>query len=201
MKIIKVEHFDSEELIKRLRQVTMLKNPDVYPYRYLFISLENISTDYLSPPQNYILNSELLKVRELRWELRAHQTDLFNLNGFVKVWLEGYEEPIDLLPPVVEESIESNGSVVNIVNDGMHRIYMARLEWVIPQVIFVRGLPKNIPYYAYPVPGGWDKVVMVDTLVEGYIKKWHRIKEYKTLYRNFNSAFDNVGAPRGFKKS
>ncbi|KJR43599.1 hypothetical protein MCHI_000501 [Candidatus Magnetoovum chiemensis] len=200
MKITAVEHFSSSELIRRLRDVTMLTNPQVYPYKEVFISLESISTDHLVPAQSYILNSELLKVRQLKWELEGHGIDMFNLNGYVKFWLDGYSEPLDLLPPVVEESVERDGLVVNIVNDGMHRVYAARLEWVIPQVVFIRGIPKELPYYAYPVRGGWDRVAAVDRLEEGFIKKWHRIKEYKTLYRNFNSAFENVGAPRGYTK-
>ena len=119
MKIKKVEQVSSEELIKRLKDVTMLKAPDVYPYRDVFISLESISTAYLWPPQNYVIIDELKKVRELKWALQEHRIDIFNLNGYVKLWFEGEESSIDLLPPVVEESIESDGSVVNIINDGM----------------------------------------------------------------------------------
>jgi len=32
---------------------------------------------------------------------------------------------------------------------------------------------------------------------EGVLKKWHRIPDNKRLYRDFNSAFLNVGGPRG----
>ena len=202
MQIERVERHSAQELIERLRKVTMLTNPGVFPYKDVFISLEKLSTSYLMPPQRYVLSSELLKVRALSWALREHSVDIFNLDGFVRIWFsKDIEDPIDLLPPVVEESIEDNGAVVNLINDGMHRVYMARLEWKIPQVIFIRGIPKDLPYYAYPVPGGWDNIAEVEELPDGYIKKWHRIKEYKSLYRNFNSAFDNVGAPRGtFKK-
>lgn len=200
MKIIKVEHFSPEELIKRLRNVTMLKAPDIYPYRDVFISLERISTEFIAPPQNYVLVDELKKVRSLKWALQEQGVDIFNLNGYIKIWFEGADSPIDLLPPVVEESIEADGSVINIINDGMHRVYMAKIEWVIPQVIFIRGIPKDLPYYAFPLRDGWDDVVIEEELPEGYLKKWHRWHDYKSLYRNFNSAFDNVGAPRGFFK-
>lgn len=200
MKISKVQHFSPEELIKRLRKVTMLKRPDVYPYRDSFISLERISTNYLSTSQYYLLASELKKVRDLKWALQEQGMDIFNLNGYVKFWLEGMNTPIDLLPPVVEESIEADGSVINIVADGLHRIYMARLEGIIPQVVFIRGIPKDLPYYAYPILEGWEKITMVEDLPEGFLKKWHRIENYESLYRDFNSAFDKVSAPRGFFK-
>ena len=38
---------------------------------------------------------------------------------------------------------------------------------------------------------------IMQDLPEGYIKKWHRIKNYKSLYRDFNTGFQNVGGPRG----
>ena len=196
MKITAVERFSQDQLIAGLRKVTMLKAPEVSIYDKAFISLEKVSVQSLSPPQNYILKPELEKVRRLKWALQQHGIDLFRLDGFARLSIEGVDEPVDLLPPVVEESIERDGTVHFIVNDGMHRVYMALREWVIPQVVFVRGVPKELPYYAFPVPGGWSAIEERDDLPEGYIKKWHRIEQYHTLYRNFNSAFVNVGGPR-----
>ncbi len=200
MKILSVERFTESVLIEKLRGVTMLKAPEVKIYDKAFISLEKVAVQSLSPPQNYILRSELKKVRELKWALEEHGVDIFNLQGFVRLKLEESPDPVDLLPPVVEESIERDGSVHLIVNDGMHRVYMALREWVIPQVILVRGIPKELPYYAYPVPGRWESIEERDDLPPGYLKKWHRIENYHALYRNFNSAFLNVGGPREFFK-
>lgn len=197
MKIIKIQKFSINDLIEKLKTVSMLKDTTTYPYEKAFISVENIHTQALCPAQNYVLTEELKKVRSLKWALKEHGVDLFQLNGYIKCWFKDMDEPIDALPPIVEESIEADGAVANIVNDGMHRVYLARMEWVIPQVVFIRGVPKHLPYYAFPLPGGWDKVQMVEELPEGFIKKWHRIENYKTLYRNFNSAFENVGGPRG----
>jgi hypothetical protein len=196
MKIVAAERFPEPQLVENLRKVTMLKAPDVKVYTRAFISLEHLAVTTLSPPQNYILRPELTKVRELKWALEDHGIDLFELNGFVRLKIEGYDEPVDLLPPIVEESIEQDGSVHLIVNDGMHRVYMALREWVVPQVVFIRGIPKDLPYYAYPLPGGWDSLEERDDLPPGYLKKWHRIRNYHALYRNFNSAFSNVGGPR-----
>jgi hypothetical protein len=197
MNIIKVERHTAAELVDRLRKVAMLTEPEKLIYRDTFISLENMHADVLSPPQSYVLTGELQKVRDLRWELQRHGVDLFNLDGYVSVYLDDYPEPIDVMPPVIEESVERDGTVHSIVCDGMHRVYLARLEWVIPQVIFIRGIPREMPYYAFPVHGGWDAVVLREDLPEGFIKKWHRISNYKSLYRDFNSAFNNVGGPRG----
>ena len=198
MRILGVESFPGVVLVERLRDVTMLKAPETKVYGNAFISLENISPTQLAPPQNYILKEELKKVRELKWSLEEHGVDIFHLNGFVRLTLEGVSEPVDLLPPIVEESIERDGTVHFIVNDGMHRVYMALREWVIPQVVLIRGVPKELPYYAYPVPGGGSRVEERDDLPPGYLKKWHRIANYHALYRNFNSMFTNVGGPREF---
>lgn len=202
MRIEKIVHHSENELIERLRGVQLLKKPDVLIYRDCLISLERISTDWLYPTQRYVLIQELEKVRNLQWALKEQGYDIFYLNGFLEIWIEDRDHPITLLPPVVEESIESNGSVVIIINDGMHRLYLARHQWVIPQVVYVRGIPKEYPYYAYPNPKQWDNIEVIDELPPGYIKKWHRISDYHSLYRNFNSAFYSVGAPRGrFTKS
>lgn len=197
MKIVKVEKHSADELLQRLHRISMLTHPDVMIYDKAFISLEKIRTEFLSPPQSYVLTSELQKVRNLRWALKEFGIELFCLDGYVSIYLEGNDEPVDVLPPVIEESVEADGSVHFLICDGMHRVSLARMECFIPQVVYVRGIPKDKPYYAYPVPGGWDAVVTRDDLPEGFIKKWHRIKEYKTLYRDFNSAFCNVGGPRG----
>ena len=201
MKIVGVERYSENELIERLRQVSMLKAPEIKVYSGAFISLEKLSPASLSPPQNYILREELKKVRELKWALEEHGVDLFSLNGFVRMVLEGYDEPIDVLPPIVEESIEKDGTIHFIINDGMHRVYMALREWVIPQVALVRGIPRDLPYYAYPIPGGWQEVKERDDLPPGFLKKWHRFPNYHAFYRNFNSAFRNVGGPRQFFRS
>jgi len=198
MKILAAERYSPDQLVAGLREVTMLKAPDTRVYDEAFISLEKISPAAISPPQNYILREELKKVRELKWSLEEHGVDIYQLNGFVRLLLEGCDEPVDLLPPIVEESVESDGSVHFIVNDGMHRVYMALREWVIPQVVLIRGVPKHLPYYAFPVPGGWASVEEREDLPPGYLKKWHRIRNYHALYRNFNSAFKNVGGPREF---
>jgi hypothetical protein len=196
MKIKSVEQFSEAVFVDRLRAITMLKAPEVKVYDKAFISLERIHVSQLAPPQNYILRPELKKVRELKWALQEHGIDIFQLNGFVRMWLEGSQDPVEILPPVVEESIEQDGSIHFIICDGMHRIYMALKEWVIPQVVLIRGIPKDLPYYAFPIPGGWDRVEEREDIPEGYLKKWHRIETYHALYRNFNSSFTNVGGPR-----
>lgn len=197
MDIERVEQHSVEELIENMRKVGMLTQPNVRVYENCEIELATFHTDEIAPAQRYVLTQEVLKVRDLRWALREHGHDLFKLDGYLTIWLRGYDDPIDVLPPVIEESEEADGSVVKILNDGQHRVYLARMERSPIQIVYVRGVPKQHPYYAFPLVRGWDEVEIVHDLPDGYIKKWHRIKNYKSLYRDFNTGFQNVGGPRG----
>lgn len=201
MDIIALEKHSVEELIGYLRRVPLLKQPEVLLYEHALITLEEIHTNYLHPPQNYIWLQELRKTQELRWSLAASGVDLFRLDGYITYTVrlpDGTEESYDLYPPVVEESIEADGTVALIINDGMHRLYLARLEWIVPQVAYIRGIPKAYPYYAFPRPERWEGL---DLLPENpnpqtYLKKCHRQRDNKRLFRDFQAVFRNVGRPR-----
>ena len=197
MDIERVEHHGIDELMANMRRVGMLTNPEARLYSDSTIELPTLHTDEIAPAQRYVLTKEIRKVRDLRWSLREHGVDLFKLDGYVTIRLRDYDDPIDVLPPVVEESEEADGTTVKILNDGMHRVYLARMERSPIQIVYASNVPKQYPYYAFPLVNGWDDVTIVDDLPEGFIKKWHRIKNYKTLYRDFNTGFQNVGGPRG----
>jgi len=197
LEITRVEKHGSDELIANLRKVGMLTDPSIRLYAEAEIALPVLHTDEIAPAQRYVLAQEILKVRDLQWALREHGVDMFKLDGYVTIWRDGFDDPIDVLPPVVEESVEADGSIVKILNDGLHRVYLARMERSPIRVAFIRSVPPQYPYYAFPLVNGWNDVEIVRDLPEGYIKKWHRIKDYKSLYRDFNTGFQNVGGPRG----
>lgn len=199
--ITRYEHHSADALIANLRKVSMLKAPDAYPYKEASIELRKVSFKQVVPAQRYVLEDGLRKVQNLEWELTARGVDLYAMNGYVTIWTDQTGDmPIDVLPPIIEHSVEPNGESVNIINDGMHRMYVARLEWLLPEVVFIQGVPKDYPYYAYPIPDGdWSQVTILpgSHIPHGVIKKWHRIADNKKLYRYFDSAFNNVGGPRG----
>ena len=197
MDIERVEHHSVEELIANMRRVGMLTHPEAQLYKDAAIELVSFHTNEIAPAQRYVLTQEIVKVRDLRWALREHGFDLFKLDGYLTIRLHGYDDPIDVLPPVIEQSAEADGSVVKILNDGMHRVYLARMERAPIQALYVRNVPAEYPYYAFPLVNGWNDVGIAQDLPEGFIKKWHRVKNYKSLYRDFNTAFQNVGGPRG----
>ncbi len=201
MEITAVKSHSAQDLVERLRRVPLLKQPDILVYGQALISLETIHTDYLHPPQNYLWLAELRKVQNLRWSLKEWGVDLFRLDGFVTYTVkqaDGSEVDYDLYPPIVEESLEADGTLAALINDGMHRVYLARLEWVAPQVAYIRGVPKEYPYYAFPRPERWEGL---DLLADNpdpktYLKKTHRVRDNKKLYRDFQAVFQNVGRSR-----
>jgi hypothetical protein len=197
VKITKVVRHSAKELIRNLHGIEMLKAPNVHPYENAVITLETLLSSEISPAQRYVLNRELEKIRGLYCALLERGVDLFNMDGYVTIRVEGSDDLIDVLPPVVEESHEPDGRVVKILNDGMHRVAVA-IEMGVPiRVVFVKGVPEKYPYYAFPLANGWPDVEVRDDLPEGYVKKHHRIPDYHTLYRNFSSGrFNLVGSPR-----
>lgn len=203
MKITRIVQFSEDALINRLKRVTMTEDETAFPYEDATIKLHDVVAEDIDPAQRYILKHELEKVRDLRWALADHGVDLFNIQGFVRMHIEGEQEPIDLLPPIVERGTEANGKHVDLLNDGMHRVYLARLCHSKIRSVGIQHIPKEYPYYAYPIPGNnpWDQVEMLDNIPVGYIKKWYRTAEPKKLYRNFNSAFMNIGGSRGYNTS
>ncbi|MDR1487893.1 MAG: hypothetical protein LBT62_07900 [Deltaproteobacteria bacterium] len=202
--ITKVLPHDVFELENKLREVAMLKDASVRPYAQAKIVLKTMPYEEFRPAQRYVLSDNLAKVQHLNWELSAHGYDLLNLSGYLTVYTDKSDEPIDLLPPIIEGQLEANGLFVNVINDGMHRLYVGRQEWKLPKVVHIVDVPRQYPYYAYPIPGAapWDEVTILpgDVIPAGLIKKFHRISDNKRLYRDFNSAFLNVGGPRGQQK-
>ncbi len=201
MDIVAIDRHSPADLIEALRRVPLLHQPETLVYERALITLEQIHTDHLHPAQNYLWLEELRKVQELRWSLRAWGIDLFRLDGYVTYTVkraDGSQADYDVYPPVIEESIEADGSVALLINDGMHRIYLARLERLIPQVVFIRGVPKAYPYYAFPRPEGWAGIDILPDNPDPkrYLKKCHRCRDNKRLYRDFQAVFHNVGRSR-----
>lgn len=200
MKIERVTVFSEETLLERLRKVTLKDQPGIKPYADAHMETISMNPLNIAPAQRYVLEQNLHKIQQLRWALYEHDVDLFNISGFVRMHVQGSPNPIDLLPPVVEQSIESNGQLVQLLNDGMHRVFSALRCCSRIKVIAIKGIPKEYPYYAYPLweADPWEHIKVVGNLSHGFEKKVYRIKQHKRLYRDFNTAFEDVGSSRGF---
>ena len=206
MEITELSHKTNFNLISNLHKVTMLKDNKYYVYKNAYITIETIDPNCLSPCQYYILKDELSKKNELQEAFKKYSNknfpkvryggrDIFSIDGYYEFRTSNEVESRTLLPPIVEESIELDGKIYPLINDGMHRIYLALLQKRKINVVYIRGALK--PYYAYPLPNGWNDVKVVNEITKGSIKKIHRIQDKKKLYRNFDSVFTNCSKPRG----
>lgn len=199
MKIRSYKYLTENDIIEKLKNITMLKDGSNFVYKEAYMSIINVNPRSLFPCQYYILKSELDKKIELREEfIGSLRRDIFQLYGGYEFNVDNEPSPRTLIPPVVEESIELDGGIYPLINDGMHRIYLAILLKSNITIIYIRGAKEF--YYAYPLPNKWHDVKVVNTIEPNTIKKIHRITDNKKLYRNFDSVFTNCSAPRGLNK-
>jgi hypothetical protein len=219
-----IESRSEGELTIRMERVT-LRGSDYQPYNAAKINIVRMDPKYLAPPQRYCLISELRKIEQLRWNILANYPyDIFRLAGYIKVrypeeninetlydtryYVDEPMEPIDMnktipetvidiLPPVVEEYIDERGKLHLLICDGQHRCFLAYQMGYPINVVYVRG--ATVPYYSYPLPNGWEDVELIEKIPEGYLKKFHIARDHKSLYRNFNSQFSNIGDSRPYE--
>ena len=205
IEIINVIQYTKNELIHKLQKISMLKKPAIFPYKKASISIERLNLNMLTPSQDYILITNLLKMENLKFELQKHNIDIFNLNGYISLTIinDNKSITVDLLPIIVEECILDNGKIAYIIADGMHRSYMSYLQSVNPEIVFIRGIPKEYSYYAYPFKiNDWNMIKRFEHKLPSdgsHIKKWrkHTKKDNYNYYRNYNSVFNNTSKPKG----
>ena len=202
MRIVKYQILPEIDTLNRLRNVRLkgFGQPFVYQNANLHL-ISGICIDLLTPPQRYVLRPTVEKIVEIATAFDTqYHIDVFSLVGALFFWTDEMDlsaEPIPFLPPIVEQSIERNNRAVMLINDGMHRVYAARLLNRKPNVIFITNLPPEYPYYAYAIEEGWGGVEMIDELTDGYKKKDYRNPEsYKALFRDFNSVFPGIQEQR-----
>ncbi|HET6509280.1 MAG TPA: hypothetical protein VFG42_20960 [Baekduia sp.] len=196
MNVGSVERFGADELLAGLRDVRLRGFPDVAPYAEAELSIESVDPETLAPPQRYVLRDGVRTMHDLRAALAPHGLDPLALSGGgAYVTIDGDRIPV--IPPIVEESHEPDGRTVDVVADGLHRVYAARALGLPITVIVARGLPREHPYYALALPDGWAGVAELDELPDGFQKKTYRNPDnYKSLFRQYNAVFPGVQQQR-----
>jgi len=204
MRILKYKKYAKDELINRLRKVTLLHSSNtaspIYVYKNAQIEVAHIPVSSILPSQFYYLEEPLLKVGKIQEALAEHKLDLFSLDGFVNYVTNESDIKYNLLPIVVEYQMEKDGSINPIILDGIHRVILARKKNLKKiQVIKIAKVSKDFPHPAYVNPKGWEDVKLAKTAPSKKDKRHWRfpIEEVNKYYRNLNSAFENVGKPRG----
>jgi hypothetical protein len=199
VKIQHIERFGTDQLLDALKR-TRLRGFDA-PMVYESASLELIpalDTGLLCPAQRYVLRSGVAQVLELHDALLPLGVDVFALEGGAMIrTAENPDELIPVIPPIIEESREPDGRVVNLINDGIHRVYAARSIGRRISVVLARNVPLQYPYYAFALPNGWADVTEIDELPDSFQKKAYRQPDnYKALFRDFNAVFPGVQKQR-----
>ncbi len=196
-KIRIIKQFTKKELFEKLVAVCLNGQPDIKPYVDATFSLSPLYPSGISIPQNYVLEHNLRNIIDLWLCLKIEGIDIFKLEGYIKVEVQEKDGDYvirDILPPIVEISKHDNN--IMLLNDGMHRLY---LPWLLNKrisVVIVRDVNINYPYYAFPFEGFFKDVKVIPGGVkpDGFDGKSYRLpgKEYKKLFRDFNSVFENV---------
>ena len=200
MKIQKYELLPEQELLARLKKTRLRGFDRAEVYRDAILSVETVDTNGLTPAQRYVLKDGVDTILEIADAFAALGIDVFALRGALLWWPEGAdlsEPPIPFLPPVIEESTERDGNKVQLINDGIHRVYAARKRGRALNIVLARNVPAEYPYYAYALPEGWAQVEELAELSEGYQKKAYRNPDnYKALFRDFNEIFEGIQKQR-----
>jgi len=193
-----IESFDSDYLINKMYDVGLKEDPDIKPYRNAYISVETLYPTSLTLTQNYVLISELEKVRRLYHRIRDFfGISILRLDGGLNVFYED-GSVVGIIPPVVEELV-LDGRVYHLIADGQHRCYLSYQRHEPINVVMVRGVDKQYPYYAFPRRNqDWTSIELVNELPQGYIKKVYVTLNHKSLFRDYHSIFNNLSIGRGY---
>jgi hypothetical protein len=195
MEVLSYEHFGVGDLIARLRRVRLqgFGRPLVYAHADLAL-VRGVDPDDLAPAQNYVLSPRLDAIASLRTALAERSIDLFALDGWAMITTDAApQERIPVLPPIIEVSTEPDGRVVWLINDGIHRVAVARRLGLTLDIVLASKLPPEYPYYAFPRETGWEGIDVMEELPDVYEKKsYRRPSNYQALYRDFNEVFPGV---------
>ncbi|MDQ8043926.1 MAG: hypothetical protein AAGC46_05120 [Solirubrobacteraceae bacterium] len=196
--VVSVRPFGADDLLEALRRTPLHGFDGAQPYLGAELELVTVDPGTLAPAQRYVLSEGVCRAHALRAALAPHGIDPFALDG--GVWITTADEPdieTPLLPPIVELSHEPDGRVVPLVNDGLHRVYAAREVGALLTVVRATGVPTEYPYYALALERGWDDVVALDELPDGFQKKTYRQPTgYKALFRDFNAVYPGIQQAR-----
>jgi hypothetical protein len=195
MKIVSCERIPAPELLARLRRTRLIGNGAAAVYGGAELELAvSLDPSDLAPAQAYVLSAQVQTVLALREALREWDADPFALTGALVVRTAGDPDTeIPVLPPIVEESREPDGRTVLLVADGLHRTFAARSLGLALNAVIVRGLPRELPYYALATDGGWDGVRLLEALPDGFLKKVYRVPgNYRALFRDYNAQFPGM---------
>lgn len=181
-----VEEFNEAVLLARLKRTRLLGHGKPLIYADADLRVEKLRPNELHPAQHYLLLPSIRQVRALRDVLLGYGIDNLQLTG--GAWITTPHGRMPVIPPIVEASVEPDGRTVLLINDGLHRVALARELNMEVTVVVARCVPPEFPYYAFPNDGSWRTIKELEELPDGFQKKSYRQPTgYQALYRNFNA--------------
>ena len=185
------------ELEKRVREVTLMGDPDIKPYAHerVKIELKKIDPRFVRPVSFYYrgLSLEFQKLFR-KTMLEEHNIDTFNLDRayMFQFQLPGFPERM-IMPPIIEISLYDGD--LPIVMDGIHRTYYALQQGSDINSMIISNV--IIPYYGVPMPDGWATMknsVLIPPNAEKRKFRFRHEDLLYALYRDFGPL--KVGSPR-----
>lgn len=197
-RVLSVERFNRAELFDRLRLTRLRGFDGAQPYATARLELtERLGPERLAPAQRYVLAPGLRRAAALRRALLPHGIDTLALDGGARVRTAEADEPLPVIPPIVEETREPDGQATMLIADGIHRVFLARHLGIAVNVVKVTGIPAEYPYYAFAEPAGWNAIAELEELPDGFQKKAYREpRNYEALYREFDEVFPGLQEER-----
>ncbi len=212
MKIEILRRIPFSELEDMIRRVPLKgKTPegkDILVYQHARIALKQLEAGEVNPTTFYLVRKNMDVQREIRACLRAeHGIDSLQLDGALEIQND-QGEVWTLTPPIVEftsrivhyvaqqgeKECERNVKIaIPIVNDGAHRVALARDLGVPFNAVVISGALEAFLFYAHP--NAWDEVRLVDAVpAQREEKKLYIRDDCYFLYRDFGVL--GCGAPR-----
>ncbi|MFA6073584.1 MAG: hypothetical protein WC758_05710 [Candidatus Woesearchaeota archaeon] len=211
-----IREIEFSELESMIRTVPLIEGKKLssptHVYQDANISFREIFVNEVNLTTFYILRKNLEFQRTLRKYLLAKEgIDTLHLNCAYELKNEKNEIWM-LTPPIIEvtprrlkyvaqigEKTYEDSVVLQIpiVNDGAHRVFLAKEEKETFTSIYISNALENFPFYAHP--NDWSKVKIVEKIPEKKEdKKFYSRENCYGLYRDFGVL--GCGAPRGVGK-
>jgi len=132
-------------LVDQIKEIRTIG--DNFPvYRDAEVKIKRVNPNEVYPISKYVVEGNLEKIMSIRKELEARGFNIFDLDDILE-----YDGGA-ISPPLVE-----NDGEVDCIVDGLHRLFLARIEGRDVKVIYVTGADSSHPLIGKPI--SWDRVV------------------------------------------